>query len=621
MTDVQGALRPLTATPTGVIRARFGRHTVADDDAAADALVVRRTERLRAAARDLTVDWPALAMAAVAAYLHRITGERALTLGLAVAVRRDPATRRPASGRGPQALTGDVLPLRLDLGPETTVAQLVRQVSVDRRLLGPVVTVAHNLTGAGPVPDLAVVAYEDPDGAGVRIDFQANPLYDAEQLAAHQRRFVDFLDTMVLAAPDTAIGLLDLLSADERRRVLVEFAGAARPAPRHTVPGMIAAQERRTPDSVAVSAPDATLTYRQLDVRSDRLAGVLAARGVGPGRVVALALPASAELVVSVLAVLKTGAAYLPLDLGLSADRLAFRLADSRAALTVTTAAHEDAVAALPGPARLVLDGRGQVGAREPRSDRGQLTAPGPRDAAYVLYPDAEAAKGVVVEHRSLVDHLAWCQVRYPQLQGATLLHLPVADDLTVTALLGPLVCGGQVRVGALEADAPRTLGSAPLTFLKTTPDALRSPAAAPSGLLMLGGGPVDGEALARWRERHPGVPVVYSHRLTEGTVDCLGYRLDPGDATPEGVLPIGRPFPRTRVYVLDSALQPVPVGVVGELYVAGAGLARGYLGDPSLTAERFVADPYGAPGTRMVRTGELVRWREDGNLEAVGRV
>jgi amino acid adenylation domain-containing protein/non-ribosomal peptide synthase protein (TIGR01720 family) len=227
--------------------------------------------------------------------------------------------------------------------------------------------------------------------------------------------------------------------------------------------------------------------------------------------------------------------------------------------------------------------------------------------------------KGVVVEHRSLGAYVERAREAYPDAAGVSLVHSSFAFDLTVTALWTPLVSGGRIVLGELDE------GTSGVSFMKVTPSHLGllealPGGASPSGTLVIGGEALRGEALAAWRRDHPGVRVVNAYGPTEATVNCAEFRLEPGVETPAGAVPIGRPFANTRVYVLDAGLQPVPVGTPGELYVAGVVLARGYLQRPGLTAERFVADPYGAAGTRMYRTGDLVRWTREGRLEYVGR-
>jgi len=226
------------------------------------------------------------------------------------------------------------------------------------------------------------------------------------------------------------------------------------------------------------------------------------------------------------------------------------------------------------------------------------------------------------------VNYLSRCRQTYRHLAGRTLLISPVSFDLSVTGLYGCLLSGGRLFLGALDEElelpalAARGGG---FTFLKATPSHLpllaRLPASCvPAGQLMLGGEAVPAALLREWRQRHPGLGLVNHYGPTEATVGCLDYQMSPDDPIPDLVVPVGRPMWNTRAYVLDERLGLVPPGVGGELYMAGAGLARGYLGRPGLTAERFVACPFGVPGERMYRTGDLARWTAGGELEYLGR-
>ena len=246
-----------------------------------------------------------------------------------------------------------------------------------------------------------------------------------------------------------------------------------------------------------------------------------------------------------------------------------------------------------------------------------------PGQLAYLIYTSGSTGtpKGVEVTHRSVVNYVARCPVAYPGLAGVTLLHAPLAFDAVVTVLYGALVSGGCVHVAALDEDLAAARERArvgPYTFLKVTPALLPTltslPAAcSPTGELMVGGDLVRGEDLQRWRDRNPGVTVVAHYGPTETTVGSTDYPIDAGHPAVPGVVPVGRPMWNTQVYVLDRGLRPVPAGVPGELYIGGTGLARGYHNRPALTAERFLADPFGPAGARMYRTGDRVRWRADG--------
>ncbi|MGW3579691.1 non-ribosomal peptide synthetase, partial [Streptomyces olivaceus] len=247
-----------------------------------------------------------------------------------------------------------------------------------------------------------------------------------------------------------------------------------------------------------------------------------------------------------------------------------------------------------------------------------------PHDPVYVIYTSGSTGrpKGVVVEHASVGAYLERAREVYPDASGTALLHSSVAFDLTVTALYTPLVSGGRVILTDLDEHAATT---GQPTFMKVTPSHLGLLEAlpdeiSPSGTLITGGEALLGEALASWRATHPDVTVINAYGPTEATVNCTDFHIQPGEPVPSGPVPIGRPFWNTRAYVLDHHLRPVPPGVTGELYVAGIVLARGYHNRPDLTAERFTADPYGPPGTRMYRTGDTARWTHTGQLTYTGR-
>ncbi|MFC7988723.1 non-ribosomal peptide synthase/polyketide synthase [Streptomyces pilosus] len=461
--------------------------------------------------------------------------------------------------------------------------------------------------------------------------FRLNYRPDVFDEASAQRvldRFVRVLHGLV-ADPDQPVGRLALLGDDERHEALVRWNDTAHDVPGHlTVLDLFREQAARTPDAPAVTGPDGTLDYATLDARSSRLAHLLVARGAAPERFVAIALPRTTEMVVALLAVLKTGAAYLPVDPDYPAERIAFMLDDTRPALLITI---RDLAPVLPGTGtpHLLLDDPSLAG------DLAARPATGPTDAdrdggllpahpAYVIYTSGSTGrpKGVVIEHRSLAAYLQWARHAYPAMTGTSLLHSPISFDLTVTALYTTLVSGGLVRVTDLDESAAD--GPAP-SFLKGTPSVLALlealPAdASPDRLIMLGGELLLGEVIDRWRARRPDADVLNVYGATEATVNSVQHLIPAGSPSPTGPVPVGRPFWNTQVHILDSALRPVPAGVPGEAYIAGTGLARGYWHRAGLTAERFVANPYGPPGSRMYRTGDVLRRNHDGLLEFVGR-
>ncbi|HEU5331180.1 MAG TPA: amino acid adenylation domain-containing protein [Actinocrinis sp.] len=451
----------------------------------------------------------------------------------------------------------------------------------------------------------------------------------------------------VLADPDRPVHHLDLLSPDDRRDLLVAFNDTAEPMPSACVHELFAEQARRTPDAVAVRGPADELTYRRLDERADRLARRLRAHGAGPETLVGVCLRRSPDLVVALLAVLKAGAAYLPLDPAHPAARRSRLLATSGARLLVAG----DGLAPEPGEwdgcVVAVADGSADPDPTYAATHTATHTAPhaalhktppaddaSPDNLAYVIYTSGSTGepKGVAVTHRNLVNYVTWAARRYETHGAGTPLYSPVAFDLPVTSIFPALLSGAAVTVtadgGSGLDDLVALLGRDGFDALKTTPAhlALLGQALPPAALrtaaprLVVGGEPFTDALFEPWRRHAPDTVVVNEYGPTEATVGCalLARRVS---ELPPGPVPIGTPVPNTTLYVLDDDLRPVLPGSVGGLYIGGAQVARGYHGRGDLTADRFIPDPFAAaPGARLYRTGDLVRHRSDGELEFLGR-
>ncbi|MBO8183992.1 non-ribosomal peptide synthetase [Streptomyces spirodelae] len=479
--------------------------------------------------------------------------------------------------------------------------------------------------------DLAFSVFEQfdeegaPNGLNGVVEF-AVELFDQATVERMLDRLVQVFEVMT-AEPGTRLGDVDVLDAAERQLVLREWNDTARDVAPAVFPELFQAQVAATPDSVAVRFEDTVLTYRELNENANRLARYLAERGVGPGDYVALALPRSIEMTTAMLAVLKAGAAYLPVDPDYPPERVAFMLEDAAPRCVLTTA---DSTVALPaGLERTALDDatRSAV-SRLPGhdlTDRDRTAPLRPGHAAYVIYTSGSTGvpKGVVVSHAGIAGRMG-CEIARLEVEpdSVVLQFASPSFDGAFSDMCMALLAGATLVVAPREKTLPGPALSALMHEQGITHVTLPPPvlAALPDdGLpapmtLIMAGDACSADLVARWA---PGRRMVNAYGPTEATV-CATIS-DPLE--PDGTLPpIGRPLDNTRLYVLDDRLRPTPPGVAGELYIAGEALARGYLRRPGLTAGRFVACPFGARGERMYRTGDVVRWRGDGQLEFVGR-
>ncbi len=440
--------------------------------------------------------------------------------------------------------------------------------------------------------------------------------------------FVAFLRRLlagVVADPDVPVGSVDILSVGERRDVLSVWQGVESDVVVAPLPVLFERQVARTPDAVAVVSGGGDVSYAELNARANGLARLLVGRGVGPESVVALVLPRSVDLLVAMLAVLKAGGAYVPVDPEYPVERVGFMLRDSAPVVTLVTDATESVV---PLDIARVKVGEAAAGySCDDLSDGERLSVLGVDGAAYVIYTSGSTGrpKGVVVTHRGVpnlaADHIA----RLGVSGESRLLQFASPSFDAAVADVWPAWLAGAALVVASAEDLVPGPGLVDVIVRSGVTHATLPPAVLPvleaegglpeSVTLIVAGEACAPDVAARWAV---GRRLLNVYGPTEATVASTA-----SDPLPGGVVavpPIGRPLWNTRAYVLDGGLQPVPVGVAGELYLAGVQLARGYLNRAGLTAERFVADPYGAPGERMYRTGDLARWRADGNLEYVGR-
>ncbi|WP_346345513.1 amino acid adenylation domain-containing protein, partial [Streptomyces sp. SID5643] len=364
------------------------------------------------------------------------------------------------------------------------------------------------------------------------------------------------------------------------------------------------------------------MSYAELEARANRLARLLISRGVGPESVVGVCLERGVEMVVALLAVVKAGGAYLPVDPGYPAERVAFMVEDAAPVVTLVSAGTAGVVT---GPV-VVLDSADVVGELGGLEGSAPSVPVAPDNPAYVIFTSGSTGrpKGVVVEHRSVTSLLSWAREEFSADElSRVLVSTSFNFDVSVFELFGPLVSGGSAEVVEdLLALADGGAGVGDVSLVSGVPSAFAQVVAG-GGLsvrprtVVLAGEALTADAVGSIREALPEARVANIYGPTEATVYATAWSTE---TDVDGLVPIGRPISNARVYVLDGAMSPVPVGVAGELYIAGSGLARGYLGRAGLTAERFVADPFGT-GERLYRTGDLVRWNVDGQVEYVGRV
>jgi amino acid adenylation domain-containing protein len=486
-------------------------------------------------------------------------------------------------------------------------------------------TVGARLAGERePAADLLLTV--DPGAGTLALTFDVD-LFD-EAVAEGLLDSLTVLAAATADATDAELADLPLLSDGARTRILGEWSGPP-PVARTFVPvhEQIAAGAARFPEHTALTSGERRLTYRELDDRANQLAHHLRGLDVGPGDLVALCVSRSPEMIVGMLATLRAGAAYLPVDPGYPTARIAFMLDDAAPAVLLTESALRDRLpAADRGPRRIELD------TDRPRIARGPATAPehraAPDDLAYVIYTSGSTGrpKGVEIPHAGLANLVAWhCETYGLTDQDHTAQIAGTAFDAAAWEIWPSLAAGATLHLSGDTAPAPASDLVRWFTERRITVSFLPTPLAE---LVLDEPWPADcalrtlltgGDALHRQPPNGLPFALVNHYGPTESSVVATAVAVP---AAPDGQRrepPIGRPISNTRCYVLDERMQPVPAGMPGELYIGGTGLARGYLNRPELTRERFVANPFG--DGRLYRTGDLVSWRSDGNLDFLGRV
>lgn len=607
-------------------------------------------ERLLQVSAGWLQPWPDVLAALSAEYLRRMSAADEVVLGVPYMGRLG-----NASARVP-AMVMNVLPLRVAAGEggvEAFTRALGRQLSQSRkhgryrgeqlrrdlglvgaqqRLHGPMVNVQPfykplalpgvqatlEVLCTGPVDDLTL-GFRGDGQTLLDLEIEANPaLYSRGDVEAHAARLLHFVSTALVSESITTV---PLATDQEAGQIVFGFNATTRALPQTTLIELLQQGMDRDPQAPALVFGETALDHATLEARSFALAAQLRATGVGPGSVVAVALPRSLELVIALVAVLRAGAAYLPLDLAHPDERLARILASAQPACVLAAA---DVQARMPDVPVLAPEQWTALSFAAPWAD------PAPDDAAYVIYTSGSTGepKGVVIEHRAIVNRLLWMREHYGiRADDRILQKTPATFDVSVWEFFLPLLCGATLVIAAPDAhrdptELARLIRAQGITTAHFVPSMLDAFLAAPaSDGLQMRRVFTSGEALdASLRDRFHTRVQAELHNLygpTEAAVDVSYWPASSQDRSRP--VPIGFPVWNTRLYVLDARLQPLPVGVPGDLYLGGVQLARGYLGRDDLTAERFLADPF-LPGERIYRTGDVARWRADGAVEYLGR-
>ncbi|MHA2415523.1 amino acid adenylation domain-containing protein [Mycobacterium avium] len=648
---------PTLVAPPG----KIGRRAVATYTVSADT-----TKALGELARSSRTTVSTVLQGAWAQLLTWLTGQHDVAFGTAV-------SGRPTELPGADAMVGlliNTVPVRADIAAATTVVDLLEQLqrahadTLEHEHLA--LNEIHRVTGHDQlfdtlflyenypidasalldVHELAVTEFSSREFNHYPLSVVATPGHELSLRVEYDTEVFDEagIETLierlrqVLAAmttdPGQRLSAIDLLDAAEHERLDAWGNRAVltrRPAAQASIPALFAAQVARAADAVAITCGERSFTYREVEESANRLAHLLSGQGAGPGQRVAVVIPRSAEAVVAIFAVLKTGAAYVPIDPGVPAARLQFVLADSAPVAAVTTAEVRDRLDGFTGQ---IIDFDDPAVAEQPATG---LPVPAADNIAYIIYTSGTTGtpKGVAIPHRNVTLLLETLDAQLGLGQVWTQCH-SLAFDFSVWEVFGSLLYGGRLvvvpdAVVRSAEDLHALLVREQVSVLSQTPSAFyalqSADALAPElgqqlklQTVVFGGEALEPHRLATWLHHHPGLPrMINMYGITETTVHASFREIVDADVDSSDS-PIGVPLANLAFFVLDGWLRPVPVGVVGELYVAGGGLATGYVGRPGLSATRFVACPFGGPGARMYRTGDLVRWGADGQLQYMGR-
>ena len=630
-----------------------------------------------ALSKDLSADLAALSrragttlymtlLAAFALLLSRYSNQTDVVLG------GDTANRTRVETEGLIGFFVNMLVLRLDLDGNPSFTELLRRVrevtlnayahqelpfeklveelhvprELSRNPLFQVVFTLQNTSRSLEVPglkldalpaggrpakfDLTLVMSESDEGLRGLFEYNTD-LFDAATAQRMAQHFETLL-TAIVNDPQQRVAALQIMTGDERHRLLSEWAETgSSELDAECAHELFERQAIAVPEAEAVQCGPTTLAYRELNSRANQLANYLRSIGVGPDVPVALCLSRSAAMVVAILGVLKAGGAYVPLDPGDPLERLSLIFEETKTPVVLTESSIAERLPSFWGQV-LCLDDDWDLVDAQPDTIVNTAQAD---NLAYVIYTSGSTGrpKGVMATHRGVVNYLSWCTEAYRVSDGrGAPSHSPLSFDLTVTSLLAPLCAGRTVTIlpddvaGAGLAESLRSESG--YSLVKITPahlallaNSIPDHAGHWANAIVIGGEMLTFETLAPWLRKLPQTRFINEYGPTETIVGCCVYEVTAATANGAGGVPIGRPITNTQLYVLDQGLEPAPIGVAGELYIGGFGLARGYLERPDLTAESFVPDPFSRePGARLYRTGDLARYLPDGNFDFLGR-
>ncbi|GGJ50080.1 MULTISPECIES: amino acid adenylation domain-containing protein [Virgibacillus] len=606
-------------------------------------------------------NWHDMVIAALAIYVHRMTGEENVILSLPMMNRFGTSSLRVP------ATVMNMLPLRLSLQPDVSLHNLIEQIHQEiriirnhqhyrhedlqrdlkllgdnQRLFGPQINIMpfdYTLRfgkakgtiyklATGPVEDLSLNIYDQKNDSGLRFDLDANPdIYSEQDVYLHLQRIEKLVVDIANSSTKQAIGKLNLLLTKERQQVLEDWNPAYHEIADKPFLSRFEEQVKTNPERIAVEFGEKRLSYRELNGRANQTAYLLRKRGVKQGHFVAIMLPRSDEMLVSILAVIKTGAAYLPIDPSYPQDRITYMLEDAQPACVITTVKDQISLE----KEKIIVVNLDDNNIQEELTLSNNQTFPSPivsgSEPAYMIYTSGSTGmpKGVVVRNEGLINFLESMQLKFNlQASDRLLAVTTIAFDISALELFLPILNGATTVIVDKETiqdtdKLAQTIETRDITIMQATPTLWQTLVTYRPNTIQGLQALVGGEALpAKLMEDllTLNCKITNLYGPTETTIWSTAMPIRDNEAKAL----IGRPIDNTKVYILDAALNPLPPNVPGDLYIAGKGIANGYLNRPGLTAERFIANPFSHPGERMYYTGDIAKWLSDGTIDYISR-